>query len=110
MAIQNVDRRAFLHHSAAALASLGAVSAIAAEDAGYGELVPVKDETTGQTLIKLPRGFRYLSFGWTNSKLGDGFKTPGAHDGMAVVKTVGNRVTLVRNHEVGGDGKPMGQR
>lgn len=108
------SRRAFLHQNALALASLASTlgspgfAAAHKAPAGYGELLPVRDQTTGLPLIKLPSGFRYLSLGWTGTKLDDGFKTPGAHDGMAVVKTSGNLVTLVRNHEVGGDGKPMG--
>lgn len=106
------DRRVFLHQSAAALTGLAATAGYArgakSTSVGYGELSPVKDETTGLPLIQLPPGFRYLSFGWTGTKLDDGRKTPGAHDGMAVVKTEGDLVTLVRNHEIDGNGKPMG--
>jgi secreted PhoX family phosphatase len=105
------DRRVFLQQSAAALAGLAAASARparGAEAAGYGELVEVKDETTGLPLLKLPRGFRYVTMGWSKSPLDDGNKTPGAHDGMAVVKSDCSSVTLIRNHEVGGDGKAFG--
>jgi hypothetical protein len=31
---------------------------------GYGPLYPTRDETTGLELLMLPRGFKYLSFGW----------------------------------------------
>ena len=31
----------------------------------YGPLFPKKDATTGLPLLKLPRGFRYASVGWT---------------------------------------------
>lgn len=51
--------------------------------AGYGPLFPVADETTGLPLITLPRGFKYLTFGWTGDPLTSGGPTPGAHDGMA---------------------------
>jgi secreted PhoX family phosphatase len=75
---------------------------------GYGRLAPVADQTTGLELIKLPPGFSYLSFGWTKDPLSDGTPTPGAHDGMAVVRQEGSRITLVRNHELSGRGRPFG--
>jgi secreted PhoX family phosphatase len=68
--------------------------------AGYGELVPVKDQTTGLELLKLPRGFEYLTFGWTGDRMADGTPTPSNHDGMAAFRD-GDRVRLVRNHEKG---------
>ncbi len=67
---------------------------------GYGPLQPVRDETTGLALLDLPRGFRYLSFGWTGDRLGDGRPTPGAHDGMAAFEAGPGTVRLVRNHEM----------
>ncbi|MFT5525420.1 MAG: secreted PhoX family phosphatase, partial [Pirellulaceae bacterium] len=70
-------------------------------------LKPVKDETTGLPLLKLPAGFRYLTFGWTNDPLSNGDKTPAAHDGMAVIATDGDLVTIARNHEVNGIGSPL---
>ncbi len=66
---------------------------------GYGPLRPVADENTGATLLKLPEGFRYRSFGWTGESMQYGV-SPGAHDGMGVVSTVGSRFTLIRNHEL----------
>jgi len=51
----------------------------------YGPIRPVKDETTGLELLKLPSGFRYWSYGWTGDEMGDGILTPNLHDGMAVV-------------------------
>ena len=50
---------------------------------GYGPQAPAKNEATGLPLLELPRGFRYVSFGWTGDELVDGGRTPGAHDGMA---------------------------
>ena len=76
------------------------------DDAGYGPLYPARDETTGLELLLLPRGFEYLSFGWTNDVMSDGTRTPGAHDGMAAFR-LGDRVHLVRNHERG-TGAPFG--
>jgi secreted PhoX family phosphatase len=110
----SLNRRAFLHHTAAAFSGLAAARAVGgdrtAARAGYGELVPIKDETTGLPLLKLPAGFRYLTMSWTGQPLSDGRKTPGAHDGMAVVKSDGPLVTIIRNHEVGGDGTPIGDK
>lgn len=66
---------------------------------GYGPLRPVADETTGLSLLRLPEGFRYRSFGWTGEAMRGGV-IPGAHDGMGVVTTEGSRCTLIRNHEL----------
>ena len=68
--------------------------------AGYGPLLPAKDLTTGLELLKLPRGFEYLSFGWTGDVMSDGRRTPGSHDGMAAFRHA-DGVHLVRNHERG---------
>lgn len=74
----------------------------------YGELVEVLDPNTGLPLLKLPRGFEYVSFGITGDTMADGSPTPGLHDGMAVVREIGRRrVVLVRNHEQSG-GTPFG--
>lgn len=69
-------------------------------DPGYGPLVDVIDETTGLPLLRLPEGFRCISFGWTGDLLDDGTPTPDDHDGMAIVKASGHDVILVRNHEI----------
>ena len=67
---------------------------------GYGPLAPVRDEATGLELLQLPRGFEYISYGWTGDPMADGRPTPGAHDGMAAFWSRG-RARLVRNHEQG---------
>lgn len=76
--------------------------------AGYGELVPTKDESTGLELLQLPRGFRYLSFGWAGDKMADGTVTPGAHDGMGVISEEKGLITLCRNHELSGSSSAFG--
>ena len=108
------DRRSFLRAGAQlagaavvaapwrALLSRSAAGAPGCSD--YGELVPTKDDRTGLPLLKLPRGFRYVSFGWTGDPLCDGTTTPPLHDGMAVVDAAGPRIVLIRNHEVSGNG------
>ncbi len=67
---------------------------------GYGKLRPVSDETTGLELLCLPEGFRYRSFGWTGDRMTDGTTTPGAHDGMGIIKEDDGIITIVRNHEL----------
>jgi uncharacterized protein len=68
----------------------------------YGPLYPVKDQTTGLPLLELPRGFEYLTFGWTGDVMSDGIPTPSAHDGMASYRRADGKLAIVRNHEVGG--------
>src|SRR5262245_24935177 len=107
---------------AAALGPLDALAARSAEAHGgsgprrpfspdYGPLSPVRDHTTGLPLLLLPKGFEYISYGWTGDRMSDGAPTPSAHDGMAAFKVSKghghrwhhrDRVHLVRNHEVSG--------
>ncbi len=75
----------------------------------FGPLRPTRDEATGLELLELPEGFRYISFGWTGDKLSDGSSTPHSHDGMAVIASDGDTVTLCRNHEVNGSGVAFGK-
>ena len=77
------------------------------DTAGYGPLFPTPDETTGVSLIALPRGFRYLTFGWQGDPLTSGGITPGAHDGMATFAAGLGLTRIVRNHERG-TGVPFG--
>ena len=67
---------------------------------GYGPLAPVRDEATGIPLLRLPAGFRYISYGWRGDALVGGMRTPEAHDGMGAIAGVSGRVYLVRNHEM----------
>src|SRR5690606_2709342 len=73
---------------------------------GYGPLSPVKDMATGLPLIALPKGFRYLSYGWTGQIQSDKRPTPRGHDGMAVVSQRGPLLALVRNHELSAGAVP----
>ena len=56
----------------------------------YGDVSPVLDQTTGLPLLQLPKGFRYMSYGWTGDLMSDGVPTPSLHDGMAVIADVGH--------------------
>jgi secreted PhoX family phosphatase len=111
----SLDRRDVLRGAAVAagLATIAPLEALAARSAGagqdglkkdfspdYGPLAPVRDQTTGLELLLLPRGFEYLSFGWTGDRMADGIATPGLHDGMAAFRR-DDRIHLVRNHEQG---------
>jgi secreted PhoX family phosphatase len=103
-------RRRFLGQAGAAalglsplaqlLAAAGGDRGKAIADAGYGPLRAVRDSASGLPLLRLPAGFSYVSFGWAGEALADGKPCPSAHDGMGVVAADGQRLTLVRNHEV----------
>jgi secreted PhoX family phosphatase len=112
-----LGRRGLLRGAAAtaALAAVAPLEALASRSANaapadsslkqpfspdYGPLYPTRDQTTGLELLLLPRGFEYLSYGWTGDRMADGVATPAAHDGMAAYRR-GDAVMLVRNHEVG---------
>jgi uncharacterized protein len=77
---------------------------------GYGPLSPVKDEATGLTLLHLPEGFRYVSFGWAGDPMSGGTPTPRLPDGMGAFPGPRGTVTLIRNHEVGAGGAFGGAR
>jgi secreted PhoX family phosphatase len=107
-----IDRRTFLRNATAAAAAiplhaLVARAALFAQGGGsrslrgpgYGPLIETLDEATGLPLLKLPEGFRYVTFGWAGDRLADACVTPGKHDGMGAFAAGPGRVTLVRNHE-----------
>ncbi|MEM7457018.1 MAG: alkaline phosphatase PhoX [Planctomycetota bacterium] len=95
--------------SVAISTSFGALSSRLAmgSPASRPELVPVNDANTGLPLLRLPEGFSYRSFGWTGDAMDDGVLTPSLHDGMGVVKADGDKLTLIRNHEVSTDGEAI---
>lgn len=116
-----MDRRSFLKSAAAAAAAvpfhallaraegLSQVnSARALRTTGYGPLIDAVDEATGLPLLKLPEGFRYVTFGWGGDVMADGQRTPGKHDGMGAFAAGPGRVRLVRNHETD-KGTPFSQ-
>jgi uncharacterized protein len=110
-----MDRRSFLKNAVVGTAAVPFAAFIARTQAaqdqppgvrrghteGYGPVFPTNDGTTGLPLLLLPRGFRYVSFGWTGDPLENGGLTPAAHDGMAAYPAGKGRCRLVRNHEVG---------
>ena len=50
--------------------------------------------------LALPPGFRDISHGWTGDPIFGVIPTPALHDGMGVLRQVGNHVVISRNHEV----------
>ncbi len=107
-----IDRRSFLRGAAAAAAAVPFQSLLTRSEAlaqgsrthalrtvGYGPLVDALDEATGLPLLRLPEGFRYVSFGWAGDEMADGCVTPGKHDGMGAFAGASGHVRLVRNHE-----------
>jgi secreted PhoX family phosphatase len=112
LAHSRVSRRALLRGSGR-LAGLGLVASsgvafasLVGKSAGavcvspdYGSFEVTPDEATGLPLLKLPKGFRYKSYGWSGDPLVDGTPTPRRHDGMGVVMANERYVVLVRNHE-----------
>ena len=65
----------------------------------YGPLVDALDEATGLPLLRLPEGFRYVTFGWNGDVMSDGQRIPSRLDGMGAFDAGNGRVRLVRNHE-----------
>lgn len=110
------NRRRFLNNSFSALGTFGVASALSGlgRHAAFGasplfssQLRETLDETTGLPLLRLPEGFRYKTYGWTKDIMDDGTPTPPAHDGMGVIASDGDILTLVRNHEVSDDGRSI---
>lgn len=108
------DRRTFLRRGAmgaGALWSLSLSELMSRRAYGspvvaspYGPLAPAVDDATGLSLLQLPEGFRYRSYGWYGDVMTDGVVCPNLHDGMAVIDQQGSsgRLILVRNHETAG--------
>ncbi len=93
------NRREFLSTSALAFLGLqNLVTGASAPKAGgkrFGSLV--KDPAG---IIDLPEGFSYRVLSRQGEKMTDGFKVPGAPDGMAAFPGPDGKVVLVRNHEI----------
>lgn len=102
-------RRSFLTQSAAVtsgffgLQNFLTTPSKAAESFSYGPLV--KDP---KGILDLPEGFSYRVLSRTGERMKDGYKVPGHPDGMAAFDLGGNRVALIRNHEIGHSGFTKG--
>ncbi len=102
------SRRKFLRNSACftvgflglrhfALPSLRAQSYLS-EVHGYGPL-----SVDPQKIIDLPKGFHYTVLSRKGDMMDDGFRLPGAPDGMAAFPGRGKNTIIVRNHEISPD-------
>jgi len=79
------------------------IAARAGKKPGYGALVK-------KGPFQLPKGFEVFEFGKAGSMMSDGIRTPKHHDGSAVFKAKGSRLTLIRNQENAGHGKALGKK
>jgi len=74
----------------------------------YGPLRGTPDKADGVGRLALPKDFKYRSFNPAGSLLSGGAVTPGRHDGMACFDGPRGDFILVRNHEINGPVKAMG--
>jgi uncharacterized protein len=106
----DLTRRTFVKGSAAATGGLtlgGPISALAARRShgrsgrapGYGELMPAREEGTGEVFLELPRGFKYRLISTQADVMSDGNLTPGIFDGMDAFSGWNGTTILIRNHE-----------
>ncbi len=98
-----IDRRTFLKQSglvAGTVLAHAPAARVLADDSVHPGLQAIADAHTGLSLLKLPDGFRYRTFGWTGEPMSNGKPTPARHDGMAVVDESGDELILLRNHEL----------
>ncbi len=101
------SRRQLIRASAATLAFAGfsrfamaqdgatAIEGYRSEVTGYG---PLKRDPAG--LFDLPEGFTYTVVSKAGDRMSDGLITPYKMDGMGCFPLDGDRVALVRNHEI----------
>ena len=61
----------------------------------YGDLIRDPDD-----VFDLPEGFTYKVISRAGDPMSDGFRTPGAPDGMAAFAGPKGKVVLIRNHEL----------
>lgn len=64
----------------------------------YGPLLP---DPAG--IMNLPKNFSYKIISRSGEKMADGLLSPGRNDAMATFKGPGNKVIIIRNHEVTSD-------
>ncbi|MBD1913400.1 MULTISPECIES: alkaline phosphatase PhoX [unclassified Leptolyngbya] len=93
-----ISRRQFLALSG--LSAMGAIahplySCSATPSTGFGAL-----QRDPETLLELPSGFRYRVISTEGQTMNDGYRVPGAFDGMAAFPGPDGSTILVRNHEL----------
>ncbi len=96
-----LSRRMFTRSSVAALALAGYAQAGTADGSyrnqvsGYGNL-----QADPNGFLDLPRGFSYAVIASAGEVMDDGFIVPDNFDGMGCIALSGDRVALIRNHEL----------
>jgi uncharacterized protein len=110
VSLTSIDRRSFLKLSGCTAAGavfssplLNAITArpAVAQGSGFGTLTPLPPANGGPTVLALPEGFTYTTFGATGSPLMSGGVHAQSHDGMAALPTRHRNVTrLTRNQEI----------
>ena len=78
-------------------------------DASLGPLAPAPDRSTGLSLLALPNGFEYVSFGWTHDRVDAGETTPPLDEGMGCFRSRRHQTLLTRDH-AGNTGRPLSTR
>lgn len=103
-----ISRRRFFQHAGAVAAGFAGLSRLLEASAkpqpyqseleAYGELIDDPNR-----ILDLPKGFEYTVMSKTGDPMSDGFRTPGAPDGMAAFSLDKERVIVVCNHELTND-------
>ncbi len=70
---------------------------------GYGPLVKDPDG-----ILSLPAGFSYKIISRKGERMADGLLLPGAPDGMASFPSAGDKVIVIRNHELSANSPELG--
>ncbi len=83
------------NYSASSPAESGKLGGAGVAAEGYG---PLLDDPEGR--LRLPKGFSYKVISPAGELMDDGFRVPGAHDGMATFAGPDGLTLLVRNHEL----------
>jgi uncharacterized protein len=119
----SLSRRSFFSGSVATSLSFSGLSALA--QSYEGQPHQVKTVAGGETylnqikaygplmrdpkgIIDLPEGFSYRIFSRMGQTMDDGLLVPGSHDGMGCFDLGGDKVALVRNHEIGHNNRKSG--
>jgi secreted PhoX family phosphatase len=98
-----LGRRKFIITAGAATLGLSLATLVTRNQArarGFGELIPDPDG-----ILDLPEGFTYRILEQSGDDMDDGYRVPGAPDGMACFSGPNNTLILMRNHEEGIDGE-----
>lgn len=102
------SRRHFLRTAgtlAAAAPAYAALSGCTTADPATSGPTPMALVPDSDGFLDLPPGFSYQRFSEFGTRMSDGFRVPGSHDGMGCFPVEGDsdRCVLIRNHELSKD-------